>query len=103
MDGSVSIFIEFIHGQLKETRKFEGEKTLVQFINDDIVMASSDGKLRILNENLEIKKQFTAGTVTTKSIPWCLTGNEKYLASGNEWGVVRYYRRKGCAEPKKVK
>ena len=94
MDGSVSIFIEFIHGQLKETRKFEGEKTLVQFINDDIVMASSDGKLRILNENLDIKKQFTAGTVTEQSSPCSFTGNEKYLAvSGNYDGVVRYYRK----------
>ena len=103
MDGSVSIFIEFIHGQLKETRKFEGEKTLVQFINDDIVMASSDGKLRILNENLEIKKQLNAGTVTQNSTPYCLTGNEKYLAvSGNYDGVVRYYRRNGDAEPEKV-
>ena len=65
-------------------------------------MASSDGELRILNENLDIKKQFTAGTVTQNSCPQSLTGNEEYLASGNYDGVVRYYRRNGDAEPEKV-
>ena len=99
LDGSVSIFID---GQPKKTRKIEGEETLVQFIYDEIVMASSDGKLRILNENLDIKKQFTAGTVTQNSTPMSLTGSEKYLASGNGVGVVRYYRRNGDAEPEKV-
>ena len=103
MDGSVSIFIEFIHGQLKETRKFEGEKTLVQIINGEIVMTSSDGILRLLNENLGVKKQFNAGTVTEISTPYSLTGNEEYLAvSGNYDGVVRYYRRNGDAQPEKV-
>ena len=75
---------------------------MVQFINGEIVMASSNGKLRILNENLNIKKLFTAGKVTRNSVPMSLTGNEKYLASGNYGGVVRYYRRKSDAEPEKV-
>ena len=75
---------------------------MVQYINDEIVVASNDGKLRILNENLSVKEQFTTGTVTKKSTPWSLTGNEKYLASGNADGVVRYYRRNGDAEPEKV-
>ena len=66
------------------------------------MVASSDGKLRILNENLDIKKQFTAGTVTKNSCPQSLTGNEKYLASGYRNGVVRYYRKNGDAEPEKV-
>ena len=99
LDGSVSIFVD---GQLKKTQKFEGKETLVQFINGEIVAASSDSEMEILNENLGIKKQFTAGTVTKNSTPWSLTGNEKYLASGNEDGVVRYYRRNGDAEPEEV-
>ena len=66
------------------------------------MVASSDGKLRILNENLGVKKPFTAGSVTENSTPWSLTGNEKYLASGYRNGVVRYYRKNGDAEPEKV-
>ena len=65
-------------------------------------MASNDGTLRILNENLGIEKQYTAGTVPQNSTPWSLTGNEKYLASGYQNGFVRYYRRNGDAEPEKV-
>ena len=56
-----------------------------------------------MNEKLEIEKQFTAGKVTRNSLPMSLTGNEKYLASGYDNGLVRYYRRNGNGKPRKVR
>ena len=89
----------FVDGELKKTKVFEGKAPLVGFINGEIVVATANGKLTIMNENLDTKKEFTAGAITEISDPWSLAGNEMFIAVGNFGGVVRYYERNGDKNP----
>lgn len=63
---------------------------MVRFINGEIVSAARNGKLTVLNEELEVLKTFRYET--ERSI-LTLTGNEKYIAYGDYNGTVRYYNR----------
>ena len=76
-----------------------GTAHLVDFINGEIVVATKIGKLTILNENLDIKKEFSIGTVTETSGPVSLSGNETFIAVGSYAGVVRYYEKNGDKNP----
>ena len=93
-----------IDGRLSRSRQgfvpFLLRNPLVTFINGEIVVASSDGTMTIFNENLKIKKQITDGAKGKFrfSSPWCLSGNEKFIASSFRDGVVRYFRRYGLNE-----
>ena len=89
----------FVDGELKKTKKFDGKVPLVGYINGEIVVATKNGKLTILNENLDIKKEFTAGAITKLDDPQSLSGNETFIAFGNFDGVVRYYKRNGDKNP----
>ena len=89
----------FVDGELKKTKVFEGKAPLVGFINGEIVVATANGKLTIMNENLDIKKEFTAGTITGIEDPQSLSGNKTFIAVGNRAGVVRYYERNGDKNP----
>ena len=84
----------FIDGEQKKIKKV-GSARLVDFINDEVVVATRSGKLTILNENLDINKEFTAGAVTDNSDPRSLSGNQTFIAVGNYAGVVRFYERIG--------
>ena len=81
------------------TKNFDAKNPLVGYINGEIVVATQNGKLTILNENLDIKKEFTAGAITKLDNPQSLSGNETFIAFGNFAGVVRYYKRNGDKNP----
>ena len=73
--------------------------SMLEFINGEIVAVTWNGSLRILNEDLEVEKEFNIGENNGGSPPTCLAGNETFLAFGNYAGVVRYYRRNGVKDP----
>ena len=95
-DGRVCLVID---GELKKTEKFKGKVPLVDFINGEIVVATTSGKLKILNENLDVKKEFSAGAVIQTNAPTSLSGNETFIAVGSYTGVVRYYEKNGDKNP----
>ena len=75
---------------------------MVAYINNEIIVAPSDGTLIILNDDLGVKKFFKNGI--SESTPFqtifCLSGNEKFVATGDAAGVLRYFRRYGVSEAK---
>ena len=98
-DGSVSFFVG---GLLKHTKQFSGHSPLVKFINGQIVVALACGKLVILDEYLDIKKDFkpgNTGKIYALQIPYELAGNEHFLVSGDNAGVLRLYKRNGDRNP----
>ena len=94
-DHTVRLFVDCA---VKKTRRFNKE-TLVGFINGEIVVATIDGKLSILNESLESKREFDAGPDDQIEIAVCIAGNETFVAVGYYDGTVRYWRRNGGNEP----
>ena len=72
---------------------------MVKFINDEIVVATSDGKLSILDESLECNKDFDAGPGAQIEDCRSISGNETFIAVGYRDGTVRYWRRNGGKEP----
>ena len=92
LDGSVSILIG---GELRNTKQFTPLSPMVAYINDEVVVAPSDGTLVILNDDLRIKKQFTNGTRTSKSRKTILSmsASSKFCATADAAGFVRYFRR----------
>ena len=68
---------------------------MVELINGEIVVASREGNLVVLNGNLEIVKKFDGTDEMTRSI----SGNETFIAFGDGAGVVRYYKRDGDKKP----
>ena len=102
LDGSVS---KVIGNKVEKTEKLTERFTkspLVAYINNEIVVAMSNGQLLILNENLGINKTFTSGNEESMrlSIVLCLSGNSRFIATADTAGFVRYFRRNGIAIPK---
>ena len=95
-DGSLTLFK---NGEAVKTVKLQGKRPLVRFINDEIVTAAENGKLTILNRKFETLKNFVTHEGGTGSVR-TLTGNKKYIISGNMNGVVRYYNRYGGGFPR---
>ena len=71
---------------------------MVRFINDEVVVASRQGSLVVLNDNLEIIKTFD-GKFTSNQQPRSISGNSKFIAVGDGVGTVRYYKRDGERQP----
>ena len=92
-DGSLTLFK---NGEALKTVKLQGEWPLVRFINGEIVTAAQNGKLTVLNEELEVLKTFRG---TDKGI-LNLTGNSEYISFGDYNGTVRYYDRVGSIFPR---
>ena len=62
----------------------------------DIIVASKNGKLLVLDAALTIKKQYN----TVNGRPEALSANENYIAVGSWWGgKVFFYQRNGSEEP----
>ena len=95
-DGSLTLFK---NGEAVKTVKLLGGARLVRYINGEIICAADHGKLTILNRKLETLKTFKTHKGKTGSIR-TLTGNSKYIVSGNIDGVVRYYNRTGDGFPR---
>ena len=92
-DGSLTIFK---NGKAFRTVKLQGEKPLVRYINGEIVTAAEDGKLTILNQELQILKTFHGSESYISS----LTGTDSYIALGDYNGTVRFYDRVGSIFPR---
>ena len=92
-DGSLTLFK---NGDALKTVKLPGERPLVRFINGEIISAAKNGKLTVLNKELEVLKIFhgTRSTIRT------LARNNKYIAFGDDSGDVRFYSRTGGVIPK---
>ena len=87
-DGSLTLFK---NGKTVKPIKLSGERPSVRFINGEIVTAAENGKLTVLNKELEILKTFQG----TKRTVFTLTGNNNHIAVGDYGGAVRYYNRLG--------
>ena len=90
----------FENGELKKSRKFEGFSFGVQFINEEIVLATETKLLSILDENLDRKKTFNGEDIEnleTDGYPDSFSGNKTFIAVGLRT-KVRYYRRNGDTE-----
>ena len=93
-DGTVCLFVDCV---IKKTMKFNDD-VLVEFINGEIVVATSDGKLSILDESLERKRDFDAGPGAETEFCQSISGNETFIAVGYIKGTVRYWRTNGGKE-----
>ena len=83
-DGSVAVYA---HYQKLATKKLKGFSVMVAVLNNRVVAAAMQGKLSVLDENLEVLKIF--GDVDKQ--PMALHGNEEYLCLGDYRGNVYYY------------
>ena len=95
-DGSLTLFK---NGEAVKTVILPGGARLVRYINEEIICAADHGKLTIFNRKFETLKTFKTHKGQTGSIR-ILTGNNKYIVSGNIDGVVRYYNRTGGGVPR---
>ena len=91
-DGSLTLFK---NGKASKIVKLQDEWPLVRFINGEIVTAAQNGKLTVLNEELEVLKTFRGSEHYISS----LTGSNKYIALGDHNGTVRFYNRVGNIFP----
>ena len=83
---------------MKKMKKLDG-RFYVEYINGEIVVAMHNGKLSILDENLEKKKEFDAGPNDGTSDCQSISGNERFIAVGYLDGTVRYWSRNGGKQP----
>ena len=72
---------------------------LVGCINSEIVVAAQNGKLSILDENLESKEEFDAGPDAEASDCQSISGNKKFIATGYMNGTVRFWSKSGEIGP----
>ena len=92
-NGSVALFNG---AKLLKTKQLSGVSSMVGYYNGQIVAAVANGSLTVLNQDLGIIRKFHGiDGLDARSI----SGNDTYLALGDEEGLVRYYDRKGGAEP----
>ena len=104
----------FINGELRKTKKFgEDCLSLIQNVNDEIVLAAGELNLTILNENLETKKTFKYETyeyetdssdssgLSVDFMPALnsISGNETFIAVANKYKVF-FHRRLVGNQPK---
>ena len=74
---------------------------MIRFVNEEIITAAKNGKLTVLDQNLEILNSFDDhGSFPMVADIQSLAGNRVYIAFGDEGGVVRYYSRTGGTTPK---
>ena len=68
---------------------------MIKLINNEVVAVAQEGPLIIFDQQLNQVKKFTG----SDRQPWCLDGNDKYIAFGDWNGRVRFYARHGPSEP----
>ena len=64
---------------------------MVKFINDQVIVATADGNLTILNEKLILKQKLSGGKKHRLKTINSISGSEKFIASGDSFGTVRFY------------
>ena len=93
---------QYTDGQPVKTVKYQdGWLPLVRFINGEIVRVGHYGKLAVLSDKLEVLKEYYKYNGTNYVIR-SLVGNDKFIAYGDNHGVVVYYNRGGASESQKV-
>ena len=83
---------------MKKKRKFY-DYVYLEDINGETVLATHDGKLELLDQNLQSKRVFEAGPGGQISDCLSISGNEKFIAAGYFDGTVRYWSKSGGKEP----
>ena len=71
---------------------------MVAFINNQAIVATADGNLRILSEKLIMKQKLSDGKKRHLKTINFLSGCENFIASGDGSGTIRFYK-KGDKEP----
>ena len=66
---------------------------MVKFINDQVIVATADGNLTILNEKLILKQILPNRKKLRFSAINSLSGSENFIASGDYLGTIRFYNR----------
>ena len=93
-DGSLTLFK---NDEALKTVKLSGERPLVRFINGEIISAAENGKLTVLNQNLEILRTFHG---TVQATVRTLTANANFIVVGDYGGAVQNYNRTGGNFPR---
>ena len=84
--GSLTLFE---NDKILKTIFLQGYYPIVRVINGDVVSATRNGKLTVLNNNLEVLRVLDdthRGVVS-------LAGNDKFISFGDWNGTVHYYNR----------
>ena len=82
--------------QILKSIDCNGKYPLIKVIGDDIIVASWNGKLLVLDTTLNVKKQYN----TINDRPLCLSATAKYIAIGTQNSdEVIFYDHNGSAEP----
>ena len=69
---------------------------MIKVVDQDIIVASLNGKLLVLDTTLKIKKQYN----TINDDPYCLSATGKFIAIGTDGYEVTFYDRNGSTEPR---
>ena len=73
-----------------------GTKPLIKIVDQDIVVASKEGKLLVVDVTLNVKEQYN----TIDWPPQSLSASEQYIAIGDRgYGKVTFYQRNGSTGP----
>ena len=86
--------------ELKRTRKIGFYCPMVNFINEQVVVATADGSLTILTETLELRKKISDDKKHPRKTINSLRGNESFIASGDGSGTIRFYKQNDDDQPK---
>ena len=91
--GTISIWR---NGQISKSIDCNGKGPLIKVVDQDIIVASWNGKLLVLDTTLNVKKQYN----TINDLPSCLSATGKFIAIGTTGDDVIFYDRNGSTEPR---
>ena len=92
-NGTISIWR---NGRISKSIDCNGKGPLIKLVDEDIIVASTNGKLLVLDTTLNVKKQYN----TINDGPLCLSATGKYIAIGTYDNEVIFYDRNGSTEPR---
>ena len=92
-NGTISIWR---NGQISKSIDCNGKWPLITVVDQDIIVASCNGKLLVLDTTLNVKKQYN----TISATPLSLSATGNYIAIGTCGNEVIFYDRNGSTEPR---
>ena len=92
-NGTISIWR---NEQISKSLDCNGTRPLIKVVDQDIIVASKNGKLLVLDTTLNVKKQYN----TINDAPKCLSATGKFIAIGTTGNEVIFYDRNGSTEPR---
>ena len=87
INGTISIWR---NGLISKSIKCNGKEPLIKVVDQDIIVASKNGKLLVLDTTLNVTKQYK----TINDSPRCLSATGKFIATGTYGGEVIFFDRK---------